>query len=107
MDVYEAINQRRSVREYRPDAVDREVLERIASAGIEAPSGCNMQLRKYVIVDDPAVMERLRPVSNALASAPAAIALVIDPQGTRFGEFWVQDASAAMAAASWASSIRF
>jgi nitroreductase len=96
MDVYEAIKHRRSVREYRPDPVDREVLERIAAAGIEAPSGCNMQLRRYVIVDDPAVMERLRPVSNALASAPAAIALVIDPQGTRFGEFWVQDASAAM-----------
>jgi len=71
-------------------------LEKIVAAGVEAPSGCNMQLRQYVIVDDPAVMEQIRPFSGAMADAPAAIVLLVDPKGTRFGEFWVQDASAAM-----------
>jgi nitroreductase len=96
MDVFEAINARRSVRKYRDEPVGREVLERIVAAGVEAPSGCNAQLRQYVIVEDPAVMERLRAVSPALSGAPAAIVLLVEPATTRFGEFWVQDASAAM-----------
>jgi len=75
MDVFEAIAARRSVREYRADAVGRQVLEQIVAAGVE---------------------ERIRPLSKALTGAPAVIVLVMDPQGTPFGEFWIQDASAAM-----------
>jgi len=97
MDFFEIVNARRSVRKYRADPVPREVLQRIVAAGVEAPSGCNLQLRQYVIVDAPAVMDRIRPVSKALATAPAAIVLVVEPKATSFGiEFWVQDASAAM-----------
>jgi nitroreductase len=96
MEFFQTIQTRRSVRKFLPDPVDRADLEKIVAAGIEAPSGCNMQLRRYVIVDDPAVMDRIRPASRALADAPAAIVLLVDPQGTQFGEFWVQDASAAM-----------
>jgi nitroreductase len=96
MDFFETVNARRSVRKYTDDPVPREVLERIVAAGIEAPSGCNLQLRQYVIVDDPAVMERIRPMSPALTGAPAAIVVLVEPQGTKFGEFWIQDASAAM-----------
>jgi nitroreductase len=55
-----------------------------------------MQLRQYVIVDDLSVMEQIRPFSSTTAMAPAAIVLLIEPKGTQFGEFWMQDASAAM-----------
>ena len=47
-------------------------------------------------MDDPAVMEKLRAVSGALTGAPAAIVLLIEPTATPYGEFYVQDASAAM-----------
>ncbi len=96
MDFYSVVNQRRSVRKFEPDPVPREVLERIVRTGIEAPSGCNMQLRHYVIVDDPELMDRLRSASPALQGAPAAIFVVMDPQATPYGEFWMQDASAAI-----------
>jgi len=96
MEFFEAIKARRSVREYLPTPVGRDVLERIIAAGVEAPSGANMQLRQYVIIDDAAVMEKLRPISKALTGAPAAIVLLIEPKATRHGEFWIQDASAAM-----------
>ncbi|HOF19530.1 MAG TPA: nitroreductase family protein [Phycisphaerae bacterium] len=96
MDVFEAIHRRRSVRNFTGDPVVAADLEKIVAAGIEAPSGCNMQLRQYVIVDDPAVMDKLRPLSGAIDGAPAAIVLLVDPQPTRYGEFWIQDASAAM-----------
>jgi len=43
-------------------------------------------------------VEALAPPPRALAltGAPAAIVLLIEPKGTPYGEFWVQDASAAM-----------
>lgn len=96
MDLFDAIYKRRSVREYLPDPVPRKDLERIVAAAVEAPSGCNMQLRQYVIVDDPAVMDKLRPFSSALKTAPAAVVLLVNPTPTKFGEFWMQDISAAM-----------
>lgn len=96
MDIMEVIYARRSVRQFKPDPVPREVLEKIVRAGIEAPSGCNAQLRQYVIVDDPAVMEQLRLCSGALKTAPAAIVILVQPKATPYGEFWMQDASAAM-----------
>ena len=96
MEFLDVVNARRSIRSYLPDPVPRDVLEAIVAAGIEAPSGCNRQLRQYVVVDDAGLMEQLRAVSGALSGAPAAIVLIVDPQGTPYGEFYVQDASAAM-----------
>jgi len=93
---FSVVNTRRSVRKFTDEAVPREVLEKIVAAGVEAPSGVNAQLRQYIIVDDPETMERVRFASGALKSAPAAIVIVMDPQATKHGEFWVQDASAAM-----------
>lgn len=96
MDFFEVVNARRSVRSYLSEPVPRAVLEKIVAAGVEAPSGCNAQLRQYIIVDDLAVMERLRTVITAMTGAPAAVVVVVDPKPTRFGEYWVQDCSAAM-----------
>jgi len=96
MDFFDVVNARRSVRRFLPDPVDRADLERIVAAGVEAPSGCNLQLRQYVIVDDSALVERIRPMSKALAGAPAIIVVLVEPTGTKYGEFWVQDASAAI-----------
>ena len=96
MDFFDAMNTRRSVRKYLDEPVGRDVLEKIVAAGAEAPSGCNVQGKQYIIVDDPDLMEKIRPISPALNGAPAAIFLLVDPIGTKYGEFWVQDASAAM-----------
>ena len=96
MEIFSVIKSRRSVRQFKDESVDRKDLEKIVAAGIEAPSGCNAQLRHYIIVDSPQVMDHIRPVSRAIESAPAAIVLLIEPAATKFGEFWIQDASAAM-----------
>jgi len=96
MELMDVIFARRSVRRFLADAVGREDLEKIVAAGVEAPSGCNMQLRQYVIVDDAAVLDELREVSPALTGAPAAIVLLVEPKGTSYGEFWIQDSSAAI-----------
>jgi len=96
MEFFDVVRMRRSVRQFTPEPVGRDVLERIVAAGVEAPSGCNLQLRQYVIVDDPAVLAELRAVSKALSSAPAAIVVLIEPTASKFGEFYIQDAAAAI-----------
>ncbi len=87
---------RRSVRRYRPDPVDRADLERIVAVGLEAPTGCNGQFKEYIIVDEPAMVEKLGPVSRALQGAPAIIVQLIHPKAARFGEYWLQDAAASV-----------
>ena len=97
MELFAAIMGRRSVRKFdiaRP--VSREMLEKIVLAGVEAPSGCNMQLRQFVIVDEPAVLAKLAPLSRALTGAPACIAILAEPKASPYGEYWRQDASASM-----------
>ena len=70
MDLFDAVEKRHSYRgEFEESAVPREDLERIVDAGIRAPSGCNAQTTKFVIVDDP---EKL-----------AAIAQIVDRPFTR------------------------
>lgn len=43
MELMDVINSRRSVRAYRPDMVERESIERILHAAVQAPSGMNSQ----------------------------------------------------------------
>jgi len=96
MTLFESIRARRSIRRYTDETVPVDVLEAIITAGLAAPTGCNAQLRGYIIVTDPAVMDQLRPVSKALATAPAAIVQLIEPKATRYGEFYLQDAAASI-----------
>jgi len=49
--LYETIAGRRTIRRFKPDAVPRELLERLADAGRLAPSAANMQPLEFVVVD--------------------------------------------------------
>lgn len=50
-DLYELIVSRRTIRRFKPQAVPREVLERIVDAGRVAPSAANMQPLAFVVVE--------------------------------------------------------
>jgi nitroreductase len=79
MDTWDAIRSRRNVRDYRPDGVPDDDLQRIAEAGWRAPSAKNRQPWDFVIVTDPGQLQELSTVwqgARHIASAPAAIALV-------------------------------
>ncbi len=49
-DFYELLKSRKSIRKYKKDIPPREVIERILSAGMEAPSGKNRQNWRFFIV---------------------------------------------------------
>jgi nitroreductase len=80
METWDAIRARRNVRSYRPDPIPDGDLDRIAEAGWRAPSASNRQHWDFVIVTDRDQLQELSTVwqgARHIASAPAAIALVV------------------------------
>jgi len=54
------IKSRRSVRRYLPDAVDQATLNRLMDVVAHAPTGKNKRQVRFILVDDPRVMETIR-----------------------------------------------
>ena len=99
MDFFEVIEKRYSHKErYLATPVPAEHLEKIARAGLMAPSGGNAQSVNLVILPDRAAMQPLCDIAAhpSLETAPAAIALFTD--GSTQGDvnnFEIEDYSAA------------
>lgn len=59
----DVIRKRRSVRKFEPGlSVDRDVLERIVDCGRWGPSGANVQCFDFIVVDDPALRDKVMEV---------------------------------------------
>lgn len=58
MDVYEAIEKRRTIRTFR-QGVSEEQLRKLLLAGVNAPSGSNVQPWEFIIIDDPTIIEQI------------------------------------------------
>ncbi len=63
-DFWRIIFGRRSIRRYRPDPVPYELLERVLTAAIWAPSAHNRQPWRFVVVTSP---ERKQALAEAMA----------------------------------------
>ena len=50
MTVYEAINARRTIRDFDPKQIENETIEKIISAGLKAPTNDHMRSWEFVIV---------------------------------------------------------
>lgn len=83
MDVYEAIKNRRSVREYKDTPIKEEVLSRILEAARLAPSANNAQRHKFILVRDPEKRNALAKAGSYqkfINQAPVVIiAVALDP----------------------------
>jgi nitroreductase len=53
MDVLDAIKTRRAIRKYKPNPIPDDVLQRLKDALRFAPSACNFQPWKFILVTDP------------------------------------------------------
>ncbi len=76
---YRLIVSRRTIRRFKPDPIDRPVLEKIVDAGRLAPSAGNMQPLEFVAVVDREIRRRIFPCLRWAA--------YIAPEGTpKLGE---------------------
>ena len=64
MEFYEAVNKRRSIREFQTRPVEKEKLMRILEAGLKAPSNNHLRQWEFILVKDP---EQRRKVAELIA----------------------------------------
>lgn len=70
MDVYTAIDSRRTIRDFADKAVPDEIIEKLIDAGLKAPTNDHMRHWEFVVVDDKAMREkllRIKPFGDAKA----------------------------------------
>jgi nitroreductase len=65
MDLYEAIERRRTIRVFKAAATDDQ-LKRILLAGTKSPSAVNKQPWEFVHLDDPALIEQIANIKYEL-----------------------------------------
>jgi nitroreductase len=71
LDVYEAVDSRRSVRAFSNEPVPKEVLQRVLAAATRAPSSANLQpWHVYVVSGEPLAELKRRATARALVGDP-------------------------------------
>jgi nitroreductase len=90
MNFSELILQRQSVRSYSDKTVEKEKLDICIEASRIAPSACNAQPWKFIIIDEPALKEKIAKETfstlfsfNKFAlNAPAIVVIVMEKPNT-------------------------
>ncbi|HHX87960.1 MAG TPA: nitroreductase, partial [Firmicutes bacterium] len=87
MELYEAIRERRSIRQYKGDPVPETTLNKILHAARLAPSWKNQQCWRFIIVQEEGIKHRLagalperNPALKAFAQAPVVVVLCATPE---------------------------
>ncbi len=106
MELYEALEGRRSIRKYTADPVPNEALQKMLNAARIAPSWSNKQCWHFIVVREQSRKEKLaeslpaeNPCKKAVAAAPVVIVLCADPRasGHQDGkDYYLLDAGLAM-----------
>ena len=73
MEYTKLIEERYSVRSFKPGHLPREVLEKILHAGHLAPTGCNYQPQRILVLNTDESMEKLRACTKCHFGAPTAL----------------------------------
>ena len=88
--------QRRSVRKYTSEAIDRETIDKILTVAALAPSSYGQNPVEFVVVEGREQLSKLaackRIGAPSVRDAAAAVVVMAD---TSKGELWVEDASVA------------
>ena len=78
MELYEAINRRRTVRDFTDEPVPAEAVERIIDAALKAPTNDHMRDWYYIVIDDSATAHKLLNVIPRGISEEDMRQLIID-----------------------------
>jgi len=98
MDAVEAIMTRRSIRKYKTEPVSDELMKRILSAAMAAPTAGNQQEWEFIVITDRKILDAIpdvHPYSRMLLEAPAAILVCGNLQTETKEGYYPQDCAAA------------
>ncbi len=80
MELLEVIQNRRSIRKFKPDEVPEEYIHQLIKAGRLAPSGTNLQPARYIVIKSEEARTKLKDCTPLpfVSAAPAIIACCVD-----------------------------
>lgn len=86
MKLIDLIRKRQSVRRYTDKPVEKEKLDRCLEAAMLAPSACNAQPWKFIVVDDPDLARKvghetwnkIAPFNKFVEDAPVIIVITME-----------------------------
>lgn len=90
----EVIFNRRSIRKYEDKPVEREKIEKLLRAAMQAPSAGNQQPWEFIIVEDKERLKKLSeasPYSKMVANSPVTVVLLSREEGVKFPPCIPQD----------------
>lgn len=59
MEFYDAVNNRRTIRDFKEEEIDKETIKRILSAGLKAPSNDHLRNWEFVVVNDKNIIAKI------------------------------------------------
>ena len=90
------LKQRRSIRQFKPQLIEKEKVDALCEALLRAPSSRNFQPCEFVVVDDADTLQQLSTAkahgTSFFASAPLAVAVAADPT---VSDVWIEDSAIA------------
>ncbi len=73
MDFEQLIDQRYSVRDFKPEHLSQAVLDTILAAGHKAPTGCNNQPQRILVLNTDESVAKLKVCTKCHFNAPTAL----------------------------------
>lgn len=73
MEFDKLISERYSVRSFKPEHLPQEVINRILEAGHKAPTGCNYQPQRILVLNSDEAIEKLCSCTKCHFNAPTAM----------------------------------
>ena len=93
---FELIETRRSIRKFSSRPVEKEKIDRLIEAALRAPSSRDFRPWRFIVVDDPALLEKLSEAkphgASFLKNAAAGMVVCGD---TTASDVWVEDCAIA------------
>ncbi|MDD4689472.1 MAG: nitroreductase family protein [Eubacteriales bacterium] len=93
MDFIKFASDRFSVRKYNDKHLEKEVIDKILLGGHIAPTGCNNQPQRILVLNTDESMEKLRKCTQCHFDAPTAMVICYNKN-----ESWVRKYDGAMSA---------
>lgn len=95
-DLLNLLMKRRSIRIFKDEKIEKELIQNIIKAGLLAPSSKNKKPVEFIIVENKDMLLKLKDCKAkgniGLKSAPCAIVVIGDSEKS---DVWIEDASIA------------
>ena len=88
MDFERLINERFSVRSFKAEHLPQKVIEKILDAGHKAPTGCNFQPQRILVLNTNESIAKLKKCTKCHFNAPTAM-LICHNMTVRFLRRWM------------------